>query len=144
MIIPSTSFVTASILRIILRRSTTINSTWYSTKTATTAMVICKYKRRSPLVNAVSMYTHSTMRMLAIKLIEFYQATLSPDHGPLRHLHPYGFCRHEPTCSDYGKQIIQKRGVIIGCFLICKRILSCNPWKKIDDQKIVKIVDALK
>ena len=71
-------------------------------------------------------------------MISIYQQTLSPDHGPLKHLYPYGYCRHEPTCSDYGKQNIMKRGVIIGGILLAVRLLTCHPWKKPSDKKILK------
>ena len=71
-------------------------------------------------------------------MISIYQQTLSPDHGPLKHLYPYGYCRHEPTCSDYGKQNIMKRGVIIGGILLTARLLTCHPWKKPNDKKILK------
>ncbi|MFH1348664.1 MAG: membrane protein insertion efficiency factor YidD [Patescibacteria group bacterium] len=69
-------------------------------------------------------------RLTCIKLIEFYQNTLSPDHGPLKDLHPHGFCRHEPSCSEYGKKMIKERGIIIGFLLMIKRVLSCNPFEK--------------
>ncbi len=78
-------------------------------------------------------------RRLAILLIDVYQATLSPDHGPLKGLHPYGFCRHEPTCSEYGKRIIRERGLLIGGLLTLGRLLSCNPWTKPTPEKILKI-----
>ena len=71
-------------------------------------------------------------------LIGLYQRTLSPDHGPLRHLFSYGYCRHEPTCSEYAKQQVQARGAIVGSLLGIKRILSCHPWRKPSDQKILK------
>jgi len=72
-------------------------------------------------------------------MIDLYQATLSPDHGPLKDLHPNGFCRHEPTCSEYGKYVIQDRGVIIGATMTAKRLLSCHPWKKVSYNKIQAI-----
>jgi hypothetical protein len=75
-----------------------------------------------------------------IAIIELYQQTLSPDHGPLRHLYTYGYCRHEPTCSEYGKRIIAERGVIIGTPLLLWRILHCHPWAKISDEKVLKII----
>lgn len=68
-------------------------------------------------------------------LITAYQKTLSPDHGPLKHLYPYGYCRHSPTCSEYAKEQLQKRGAVIGTLLAIKRILSCNPFTKISDEK---------
>lgn len=77
----------------------------------------------------VSVLWH-TPRSLAIRAINFYQATLSPDHGPLKSLHPFGYCPHTPTCSDYGKQVITQRGLIIGGMLTFRRILTCHPWTK--------------
>ena len=75
-----------------------------------------------------------------MKLIEFYQNTLSPDHGPLHYLYPYGYCRHEPTCSMYAKEIIGKRGVIVGGLLASGRVLTCVPWKKPSEKKIRKML----
>jgi len=71
-------------------------------------------------------------------LIGLYQRTLSPDHGPLKHLFPYGYCRHEPTCSEYGKRVLLKRGVFIGGVLLIARLLTCHPWKKPSEEKILK------
>ncbi len=79
-------------------------------------------------------------RNAAIAFITLYQKTLSPDHGPLKGLYPYGYCRHEPTCSDYGKIVLRERGLVIGSLLLCKRILSCNPWRKPDEAKVRKIL----
>jgi putative component of membrane protein insertase Oxa1/YidC/SpoIIIJ protein YidD len=73
-------------------------------------------------------------------LITAYQHTLSPDHGPLKNLYPYGYCRHHPTCSEYSKQAVASRGVIIGISLSILRILSCNPWRKPDEQTLEKAV----
>ncbi len=63
-------------------------------------------------------------------LITIYQKTLSPDHGPLKKLFPYGYCRFHPSCSNYTKEIILKRGLIIGSILGAYRILRCNPFSK--------------
>lgn len=68
------------------------------------------------------------MKYLALKLIKLYQHTLSFDHGPLKIFHPGGFCRFQPTCSDYTYQAIDKYGVIRGSYLGFKRIMRCNPW----------------
>ncbi len=75
-------------------------------------------------------------RRLAIATVKLYQATLSPDHGPLQSLHPHGFCRHHPTCSDYGISVLRRRGFVVGSLLSIIRIVSCNPWKKPSDEKI--------
>ncbi|MDP7247415.1 MAG: membrane protein insertion efficiency factor YidD [Candidatus Peribacteraceae bacterium] len=79
-------------------------------------------------------------RILAVKIIELYQKTLSPDHGALKNLHSYGYCRHHPTCSEYGKRQIQEKGVIVGGVLTTKRVLGCNPCRKLSDEKIETMV----
>ena len=65
---------------------------------------------------------------IAIGLIQVYQKTFSPDHGPLRSLYPYGYCRFYPTCSEYSKISIQRHGLVEGVALSFLRILRCNPF----------------
>ncbi|ALM10030.1 MAG: hypothetical protein PeribacterA2_0661 [Candidatus Peribacter riflensis] len=77
-------------------------------------------------------------RKTMVALITLYQQTLSPDHGPLRHLYRYGYCRHEPTCSEYGKRVIAERGAVIGCLLTAKRLLTCHPWRKPSSERIMR------
>lgn len=65
---------------------------------------------------------------LIVHLITFYQRTLSPDHGVFKARFPYGYCRHYPSCSEYTKQAVIKRGALFGLVLGIKRIVKCNPW----------------
>ena len=37
-------------------------------------------------------------------------------------------CRYQPTCSAYALEALEKRGPIVGVFLIVKRLLKCHPW----------------
>jgi putative membrane protein insertion efficiency factor len=37
-------------------------------------------------------------------------------------------CRYQPTCSAYALEALEKRGAIVGVFLIVKRLLKCHPW----------------
>ena len=67
---------------------------------------------------------------LAIKSIQLYQRTLSPDHSWLKARFPYGYCRFKPTCSEYSIAALQKYGIIKGGLLAIGRILRCNPWSK--------------
>lgn len=67
-------------------------------------------------------------RNLVLLMILLYQKTISPDHGIFKTNYPNGFCRFYPTCSEYGFQIIKKRGLLIGVPLLFWRILRCNPW----------------
>jgi uncharacterized protein len=69
------------------------------------------------------------MARILIALINFYQKTLSPDHGWLKWRYPYGYCKYHPSCSEYTKQSIQKHGVF-GLYYGFKRILKCNPFAK--------------
>jgi putative membrane protein insertion efficiency factor len=82
------------------------------------------------------------MRKLIALLITGYQKTFSPDHGPLRHLYPNGYCRHSPTCSQYAQEVILERGVVIGGLLTLKRLLSCHPWKQLDEKKIKELTNV--
>lgn len=61
------------------------------------------------------------------RAIRIYQLTLSPDHGPLRHLFPHGVCRFHPTCSQYARQAIKQHGWF-GLSLATRRIGRCHPF----------------
>lgn len=61
-------------------------------------------------------------------VLRVYQATLSPDHGPLRAFFPGGVCRYEPTCSHYARNALREHGVIRGLSLALRRVLRCHPF----------------
>lgn len=69
-------------------------------------------------------------KYLAKKAIRAYQKTLSFDHGPLRVLYSEGFCRFQPTCSQYTYEAIDKYGVWRGSWLGLRRIIRCTPWAR--------------
>lgn len=82
---------------------------------------------------------HTVRRVLAspfIGLVYVYRLVLSPDHGPLRHLFPYGYCRHEPTCSTYALHQLRERWLPVALYKISARLLSCHPWRKLDERKL--------
>ncbi|MBU0636642.1 MAG: membrane protein insertion efficiency factor YidD [Patescibacteria group bacterium] len=69
-------------------------------------------------------------RYFLIKLLKLYQRTLSFDHGIFKVFFPNGFCRFQPTCSNYAIAAIEKHGVIKGSIKILWRILRCNPFNQ--------------
>lgn len=75
------------------------------------------------------MFTYYS-RYLVIKILKFYQKTLSFDHGFLKVFYPHGFCRFKPTCSEYAISAVEKYGIIKGGFKAGWRVLRCNPFNK--------------
>ncbi len=69
-------------------------------------------------------------KQLAVGAIWLYQRTLSPDHGPLRPLFPNGYCKYDPTCSEYARQAVFRHGALRGILLGVARILRCHPWAR--------------
>lgn len=68
------------------------------------------------------------MKKFLIVIITMYQHIFSP---LIRQFLGIQYvCRYSPTCSEYTKQAISKKGVIIGLYLGLKRILSCQPFSK--------------
>ncbi len=60
------------------------------------------------------------MKRILLWLIRGYQLVLSPVIG--------ANCRHEPTCSHYSFQAIQRFGAFKGFWLTLKRVAKCHPW----------------
>ncbi|MFH1564256.1 MAG: membrane protein insertion efficiency factor YidD [bacterium] len=67
---------------------------------------------------------------MILKFIRLYQKTISPDHSWLSIFFPDGYCRFQPTCSEYSYQAVNKYGVLKGGLLAIKRIIRCNPFNK--------------
>lgn len=67
-------------------------------------------------------------RYLAVRLLKIYQKTLSFDHGAFKFFYPNGFCRFQPTCSDYAIQAIEKYGFIKGGLKAVWRVARCQPF----------------
>ena len=68
---------------------------------------------------------------ISIKIIKFYQKTISPDHSKIwKSFYPWGYCKYYPTCSEYTKKSVQKYWFFKGWFMWIKRIIRCNPCSK--------------
>jgi len=68
-------------------------------------------------------------RQTALIFIRIYQIILSPDHGIFSSVIPYQ-CKHQPTCSQYCYQAVEKYGFLKGIYLGGRRILRCHPYAK--------------
>lgn len=65
-------------------------------------------------------------KKIPVSIIFFYQYFLSFDRGVLSLLAPGGACLRSPTCSEYTKNMIIKKGAIQGLILGLKRIYKCR------------------
>jgi putative membrane protein insertion efficiency factor len=70
------------------------------------------------------MASHSKIKngliILIVALIKWYRFMISLLLGHC--------CRFEPTCSQYAIEAFQKKGCLVGCRLMIKRLLRCHPW----------------
>ncbi len=62
------------------------------------------------------------IRKLMIRMIRYYQRTLSPSRGAT--------CRYLPTCSSYAIEALEIHGIVKGTLMSIWRILRCNPFSK--------------
>jgi putative membrane protein insertion efficiency factor len=59
-------------------------------------------------------------RNIVVVLLRGYRAFVSPLYGDV--------CRYYPSCSAYGLQAVQERGLLVGGALTAWRIARCHPW----------------
>lgn len=66
----------------------------------------------------------------AVKTIRLYQKTLSLDHGLPKFLYPHGYCKFNPSCSQYAIDAINAFGLIRGGLFAAWRVLRCHPFSR--------------
>ena len=62
------------------------------------------------------------MKRILVRLIRFYQRSISPGLPPR--------CRFIPTCSQYALEAVEKYGAVKGGWLALRRFLRCHPFYK--------------
>lgn len=75
-------------------------------------------------------YVWHLPRKISVFFIKVYQKTLSPDHGFFKRFYPHGYCKFQPTCSEYARESVKKHGVVWGGMKAFWRVCRCNPWSK--------------
>lgn len=55
-----------------------------------------------------------------VAVLSFYKRRISPLLPPS--------CRFTPTCSEYARQAVLERGLVLGLMLTTGRLLRCAPW----------------
>jgi putative membrane protein insertion efficiency factor len=65
------------------------------------------------------------MKKITLFLINIYQRTIAV---ALFSLGLKGNCRFSPTCSEYAKISISKKGLVKGSYLSMVRLLKCQPF----------------
>jgi len=69
-------------------------------------------------------------KQIAKGLIRVYQKTLSTDHAFWANPEVYRVCIHEPSCSEYTYQAVDRFGVVRGSVMGAARVMRCNPMSK--------------
>ena len=59
-------------------------------------------------------------RNIAVFFLRGYRTLISPLYGDV--------CRYYPSCSLFGLQAIQQRGLVLGSVLTLRRLGRCHPW----------------
>lgn len=67
----------------------------------------------------------------AVKIsIRVYQKLFSFDHAFWASPEKMRICIHEPSCSEYTYQAVDRHGAVKGSVMGTARILRCNPMSK--------------
>lgn len=86
-------------------------------------------KKQRNIILSFFVFIWRIPRNIVIALVLFYQKFFSPDHSFwAKSVKPYGHCKFHPSCSEYMKISLRKKGFIRGIFKGIWRIMRCNPW----------------
>jgi len=66
------------------------------------------------------------MTTIFVGIISVYQKIISPLFHQM--IGVKTFCRNNPRCSIYAKEILKKHGVAKGLLMAIRRILNCQPF----------------
>lgn len=71
-------------------------------------------------VKRVFVFGYLLPRNVVVFFLRGYRTLISPLYGDV--------CRYYPSCSLFGLQAIQQRGLVLGSVLTLRRLGRCHPW----------------
>jgi uncharacterized protein len=73
------------------------------------------------------------MKVILLGMIRLYRRWISPLKPPV--------CRFVPTCSQYGLTAIERHGVLVGGWLLIRRLLKCHPFHPGGIDEVPEVVE---
>jgi putative membrane protein insertion efficiency factor len=79
------------------------------------------------MAGKTAVFLYLLPRNIVVVVLRGYRTLISPLYGDV--------CRYYPSCSHFGLQAIQQRGLILGSVLTLRRLGRCHPWARggVDD-----------
>ena len=71
-------------------------------------------------IKRVFVFGYLLPRNVVVFCLRGYRTLISPLYGDV--------CRYYPSCSLFGLQAIQQRGLVLGSVLTLRRLGRCHPW----------------
>jgi len=69
---------------------------------------------------AVPEYETNPAQLVVRSLFDIYQNVVSSSQGDV--------CNFSPSCSHFGRQAVEKNGILLGTLMAADRLTRCNPW----------------
>lgn len=72
------------------------------------------------IFTASSEYETNPAQLVVRSLFDIYQNVVSSSQGDV--------CNFSPSCSHFGRQAVEKNGILLGTLMAADRLTRCNPW----------------
>jgi putative membrane protein insertion efficiency factor len=65
-------------------------------------------------------YETNPIKLVIKSSFDIYQQLVSTSQGDV--------CNFSPSCSQFGREALEKHGIIWGSLMTADRLMRCNPW----------------